>query len=248
MIAAERQGVIRVLPRLHHFPVTLSAYPYPIVYESLLAKGAAMTLPRRTLLLGLSALALSACVGGGGTFKTDYAPIPADVSRAWRLAEVRVDVPRTLTVSEAKTLLPDADIVWREDPSSGDRYDQVDKIVTDAITLGARGLRGSRPVIIAVTVSRFHALTFEAELRGPDWGVHNIDFTASVVDARTGEVLIAPTDIRAELPALSGDQMLEARRNGQTQKSMITNHLILTVQGWLGIGPDNRGEFTRQGN
>ncbi len=205
-----------------------------------------MSVSRRVALLGVSALVLTACVGGG-TFSTAYDPISASVSAAWRLAEVRVDVPRTLVVSEAKSLLPNADIVWREDPL-GDRYDQVDVIMTNAITRGAQGLRGARPVIIDVTVTRFHALTFEAEQRGQNWGVHNIDFTARVVDARTGEVLVPATAIRAELPALSGTQMREARRKGVTQKSMITNHVAKTVAGWLGIGPDNRGEFTRQGN
>lgn len=205
-----------------------------------------MSVTRRAAFLGVSALFLTACVGGG-TFKTDYTPLSADVSRAWRLAEVRVDVPRTLVVSEAKSLLPNADIVWREDPL-GDRYDQVDRIMTDAVTRGAQGLRGGRPVIIDVTVTRFHALTFEAEQRGQNWGVHNVDFTARVLDARTGEVLVPATAIRAELPALSGTQMREARRKGVTQKSMISNHVAKTVAGWLGIGPDNRGEFSRQGN
>ncbi len=206
-----------------------------------------MSLPRRAALFGLTAILLSACVGGGGSFKTEYDPLGADVTRAWRLAEVRVDVPKTLSVSEAKSLLPNADIVWREDPL-GDRHAQVDAIMTNAITLGARGLRGSRGVIIDVTVTRFHALTFEAELRDKNWGVHNVDFTARVVDASTGEVLVPTTLIRAELPALSGTQMREARRKGQSQRSMITNHVARTVSGWLGIGPDNRGEFSRQGN
>ena len=206
-----------------------------------------MSVSRRAALLGASAALLSACVGGGGSFKTDYAPLSPEVSRGWRLAEVRVDVPRSLTVSEAKSLLPSADIVWREDPL-GDRHAQVDKIMTDAITRGTDGLRGPRAVIIDVTVTRFHALTFEAETRPQNWGVHNINFNATVLDARTGEVLVPQTAIRAELPAYSGTQMREARRQGQTQKSMITNHVAKTVAGWLGTGPDNRGEFSRQGN
>lgn len=206
-----------------------------------------LSLSRRAALVGLSALFLSACVGGGGNFKTEYNPLPASTTSGWRLADVRVTVPKTLTVSEAKSLLPNADIVWREDPL-GDRYAQVAKIMDDAITRGAQGLRGSRPVFIDVTVTRFHALTFEAEQRGSNWGVHNIKFTAQVVDARTGEVLLPATDIRAELPALSGNQMREARRQGVTQKSMITNHVAKTVAGWLGIGPDNRTSFSRQGN
>jgi hypothetical protein len=205
-----------------------------------------MSVTRRAALLGVTAVLLSACVGGG-TFETAYEPLPADVARSWRVADVRVDVPRSLTVSEAKSLLPNADIVWREDPA-GDRYAQVAKIMDDAVTRGASGLRGSRPVVIDVKVTRFHALTFEAEQRGQNWGVHNIQFVAQVSDARTGEVLVPATDIRAELPALSGDQMRAARQKGVTQKSMITNHVAKTVAGWLGTGPDNRGEFSRQGN
>jgi hypothetical protein len=205
-----------------------------------------MSVTRRAALLGVTAVLLSACVGGG-TFETAYEPLPADVARSWRVADVRVDVPRSLTVSEAKSLLPNADIVWREDPA-GDRYAQVAKIMDDAVTRGASGLRGSRPVVIDVKVTRFHALTFEAEQRGQNWGVHNIQFVAQVSDARTGEVLVPASTIRAELPALSGDQMRAARQKGVTQKSMITNHVAKTVAGWLGTGPDNRGEFSRQGN
>ena len=206
-----------------------------------------MTLTRRSTLLGLSALLLSACVGGGGKFETDYTPVPADLAKSWRLAEVRVSVPKTLVVSEAKSLLPKADIVWREDPL-GDRHAQVGKIIETAVLRGAQGLRGSRPVIIAITVTRFHALTYEAELSNSDWGVHNVDFTAQVLDARTGEVLLPATAIRAETPAWSGARMKEVRKKGITQKSMITNHVAATVAGWLGLGPDNRGSFSRQGN
>ncbi|OYW58386.1 MAG: hypothetical protein B7Z31_07820 [Rhodobacterales bacterium 12-65-15] len=195
----------------------------------------------------VSATLVTGCVGGGGTFQTTYTPVAPDLARGWKLAEVRVTVPRTLVVSEAKTLLPDADIVWREDPA-GDRYDQVATIMDAAITQGARGLSGKRPVIIDVTVTRFHALTYEAELRGESWGVHNIDFTAEVVDASTGAVLLAETLIRAELPALSGQEMKAARARGETQKSQITAHVARTVAGWLGLGPDNRGEFSRRGN
>lgn len=206
-----------------------------------------MTLTRRSTLLGLSALLMSACVGGGGKFETDYTPVPADLAKSWRLAEVRVSVPQTLVVSEAKTLLPRADIVWREDPL-GDRHAQVGKIIQAAVLRGAQGLRGSRPVIIDITVTRFHALTFEAELSNHDWGVHNIDLIAQVVDARSGAVLLPATKIRAETPAWSGERMKAARRKGITQKSMITNHVAATIAGWLGLGPDNRGSFTRQGD
>ena len=205
-----------------------------------------MTLTRRLALIGLTSTLLAACVGGG-TFKTEYDPVPANLAKTWRLAEVRVSVPQSLVVSEAKTLLPTADIVWREDPM-GDRHAQVGKIIQTAVLRGAQGWRGSRPVIISVTVTRFHALTYEAELSSSDWGVHNVDFIAEVVDARTGAVLLPATKIRAETPAWSGARMKAARAKGVTQKSMITNHVAATVAGWLGLGPDNRGTFSRKGN
>ena len=204
-----------------------------------------LILTRRRALLGLSALFLSACVGG--SFETAYDPVPATLAQTWRLAEVRVSVPKSLTVSEAKSLLPNADIVWREDPL-GDRHAQVGKIIQNAVLRGAQGLRGARPVIVDITVTRFHALTYEAELSNSDWGVHNVDFIAKVVDARTGEVLLPATTIRAETPAYSGARMKAARAKGITQKSMITNHVAATIAGWLGLGPDNRGSFSRQGN
>ena len=206
-----------------------------------------MSLTRRAALLGLSSLALAACVGPGASFRTEYTQVPPVLAAGWKLGDVQVSVPRTLTVSEAKTYLPTADIVWREDPM-GDRYAQVEAIIEAAVRRGAAGLSGGRRVIIGVTVTRFHALTFEAEQRFENAGVHNIRLVAQVADAATGEVLVPPTPIRAELPALSGKAMREARRKGQSQKSMITDHVAKTVAGWLGLGPDVRGSFSRQGN
>ena len=205
-------------------------------------------LSRRVFLaLGASA-ALLAVAGCQTSFATSYAaPVGADVSRGWRVADVRVSVPDTLRVSEAKTILPAADIVWREDPP-GDRRAQVGRIVGDAARAAAAPLRGGRPVVLDITLRRFHALTFEAEtrLRG-GIGVHDIRFAATVRDARTGEVLAGPEEINADLPAFSGVQMVELRLQGQTQKSQISAHLRKVFAGWLGIGPDVRASFNRIG-
>jgi hypothetical protein len=206
-----------------------------------------MIVTRRAATLGLGAAFLAAS-GCASTFRTFYdSGVPPEVSRGWRIADVRVAVPATLSVSEAKTLLPKADIVWREDPE-GDRRAQVAAIVETAARQGGSGLRGSRAVILDITVSRFHALTFEAERRMSNAGVHNIDFTIQVVDASSGQVLAGPDAIEAALPALSGAAMVEARRQGQTQKSQITAHLRATIAGWLGAGPDARRSFSRMGN
>jgi hypothetical protein len=199
----------------------------------------------RVLLAGpVLALALAGC---SPSFRTYYAaPVAAEASQSWALADVTVDVPAALTVSEAKTFLPRADIVWREG-AVGNRKQQVAEIVAAAVRAGAEGLPGDRPVRIAITLQRFHALTFEAERRLTYSGVHDIEFYATVIDAKTGETLFGPDFIEASLPALAGTPMIEARLRGESQRSQITTHVTRVIQGWLGLGPDPRSTFTRLG-
>lgn len=202
---------------------------------------------RRGVLCAIIAAAavLSGC--GAGAFRTYYeTPVAAEVSRGWRVVDVAVEVPRTLVVSEQRSLLPSGDIVWREDPP-GDRHAQVAAIIGTAATQGVQGLNGARAVRLGLTVTRFHALTFEAETRLSNAGVHNIDFVAVVTDARTGEVLAGPETIEAAFPALAGADMRAARARGETQKSQIIDHVRRTIAGWLGAGPDNRARFSRAG-
>jgi hypothetical protein len=198
------------------------------------------------VLAGMS-LALGGCVGVK-TFQTYYdSPVPANVARNWHMADVNVTVPETLSVSEEHTYEPKADIVWREDPL-GDRRAQVAALMKKAIARGGDGLNGPRAVRFDVTMARFHALTFEAEaLNFPGIGVHNIDFTIRVVDARTGAVLAGPTVIDAAMPALTGAEMIKARVRGESQRSQISAHVAATIAGWLGIGPDQRDSFVRSG-
>lgn len=201
------------------------------------------TLSRR-LFLALSAGLLAACAP---KFETSYStPVTAEVAQGWTVSDVSVTVPDTLSVSEARTIFPRADIVWREDPP-GDRRAQVGQIVGDAARSATAGLKGPRKVRLLLTLERFHALTFEAETRLSNAGVHNIDFVAEVVDAASGERLAGPDDVKASLPALSGVEMVAARARGESQKSQITAHLVAVFQGWFGLGPDPRGSFTRLG-
>lgn len=192
-------------------------------------------------------MGLGGCIGNQ-TFRTDFdAPISADVSRGWHVVSVDVTVPKSLTVSEELTYEPFADIVWREDKGT-DRHAQVQKIMQDAVARGASGLTGGVPVRLQVTVTRFHAMTFEAEaIEMGNIGVHNVNFIIRVVDARTGAVLAGPTDIDAAFPAKTGGEMSVARAHGETQKSQIEAHVAETIAAWLGIGPDNRGSFVRTG-
>lgn len=206
-----------------------------------------MVMTRRASALFVVA-SLTFLAGCAATYRTSYeAGVAADVSRGWRVADVRVDVPEELSVSEARTYVPAADIVWREDPP-GNRRAQVAVIVQAAARQGAASLKGPRPVVLDITVTRFHALTFEAEQLLSNAGVHNIDFTIQVVDAATGTILAGPEDIEAALPALSGVPMVQARIAGQTQKSQITAHLSTTIAAWLGVGPDPRRTFRRLGD
>jgi hypothetical protein len=197
---------------------------------------------RRAVLAGLL-LSLAGC----SQFRTYYeTPVAAAESADWHLIDVHVNVPETLSVSEAKRILPVADIVWREDPD-GDRKAQVAKILADATRVGAGGLKGPRGVTIVLVVKRFHAVSFEAERKLSHAGVHNIDFSAVVIDAKTGAALFGPEAIDASLPAMSGDEMVRARLRGESQKSQISAHVAQAIAGWLGIGPDVRGTFRRLG-
>lgn len=196
--------------------------------------------------ISAAALVLAGC--GGGTFRTYYeAHVTAEQSRSWRVTDVIVSVPASLKVSEERTYVPRADIVWREDPL-GDRRAQVGAIVKNAALRAASELKGSRPVRLEISVSRFHAMTFEAEALNIGAGVHNIDFTVRAVDVRTGKVLAGPEAIEASFPAVSGTEMIEARLRGESQKLQIMAQLINVVAGWLGIGPDPRRTFVRAGS
>lgn len=195
---------------------------------------------RRSAFVLVLAVALAGC---GGSFRTYYdAPVPAE---DWRVAAVEVTVPRTLSVSEAEVFVPRADIVWREDPA-GDRYAQVAALMHEAVTRGAAGLKGARPVRLEVTLTRFHAMTFLAETRAPA-GVHDVEFDIVARDARTGEVLAGPEHVEASFPAMTGAAMARARLEGQSQKSQISDHVARTIAGWLGAGPDVRTTFSSVG-
>lgn len=205
-----------------------------------------MPLSRRFFLMSACALPLIGCAS---TYYTTFPEqLAAQVTRGWHVTLVQVDVPQSLTVSEAHVLIPRADIVWREDLITGDRHQQVAVIMHDAVAAGARSLRGPLAVVLQVRVTRFHALSFEAEIQLANAGVHNIQFDITAVEARTGKVLAGPTHITADSPAWSGDKMLQLRAQGVTQKSEITGHVAATVAAWLGSGPDNRGSFTRLGD
>ena len=191
--------------------------------------------------------ALLVAVSGCGRWVTDYrAKINPVVTPYFDVTGIEVDVPYTLTTSEERIPAPDADIVWQE-PFSGDRHKQVAAIFTEAAEIGTKKLNGPRKVTLKIEVKRFHALTEFARVWAENSGVHHIIFTAQFLDAKTDEPLFDPIPIQADLIAYSGRQSERARAAGETQQVRITRHLAQTIDGWVGTGPDNRGDFWRFG-
>jgi len=201
---------------------------------------------RRFVFLGLAGFGLAGC-SGGDQWATEYADlIDPNVSKNWRIANIDVRVPESLSVSEANSFAPDADIVWREEPLAN-RHQQVDRIITRAAQIGSGQLTGARAVNLVVQVSEFHALTQKARTTLQNSGVHNITFTAQVLDAKTGVELTPVDTIRADLVGFSGAQAVEAVKQGQTQRVRIIAHVSQVIAGWLGHGPDVRSTFSRNG-
>ncbi|MCV6591369.1 MAG: hypothetical protein OIF48_00335 [Silicimonas sp.] len=198
---------------------------------------------RRTLLLGGAALFLAGCSGG---WEVDYEDgVDLSTSQNWKVTNVTVAVPKSLTVSNADTYAPNADIVWHGEPF-GDRRAQVARLVDEGITKGSAGLKGKRPVTIAVEVKRFHAVTPRSVARAPG-AVHNIRYITQVIDNATGAKLTTAESVDADLEAYVGAAAVTAALNGDTQRVRIVNHLARVTRGWLGTGPDQRRTFSGVG-
>lgn len=190
-----------------------------------------MKFMRKLALVG-AALSLAACSGGTvsraqmenmGLLKAEdatFAPVPLNPS--YRVAKVDVTVPASLVNTEENSYKPAVDIIWREDPI-GDRHAQVDKIMTDALVSGTSGLKGVRPVVLDVTMLKFHALT--QRTRYSIGGTHHIIFALRVRDAKTGAVVEPVRVIETEFEAFGGDKAIAAEQQGLTQKVRITQHV-----------------------
>ena len=138
------------------------------------------------------------------------------------VVDVFVNVPEYLVVSEADVYLPQADIVWREDPI-GDRREQVKTIMQNAITLGTAPLNGSQKVIISVRMNMFHAITEKA--RNSVGGKHNVQFDYVLLDAETKQPITGVRNVDASLKAFGGSRAYRAMRRGETQKVRISRHV-----------------------
>ncbi|MEO8530586.1 MAG: DUF6778 family protein [Deltaproteobacteria bacterium] len=155
----------------------------------------------------------------------------ADTTAAnYEVTKLWVLVPDFLRVSEANNYLPNADIVWRGDPP-GDRYKQVDDLVTNAMETGVANMHGAQKVEVVVQISRFHALTERA--RADVGGYFGIQFYLSVRDPITHQPIRPDVWIDATKEALGGRAAIVQELAGSTQKVIITEHLERMIRAAL---------------
>ena len=144
------------------------------------------------------------------------------MTRSYDLRELRFSAREGLVVSEANNFYPTVDIVWRGDPA-GPRIPQIGAMFQEAARRNRSVLNGSTPVIVDITLIRFHGVTDRT--RSSIGGVYNIIFELSVRDARTGAVIEPPRRVVGNLSAPGGAQAREQDRIGQTQKVRVTDFL-----------------------
>lgn len=185
--------------------------------------------PSKFMALGALAALLSACstadsVTRNTTFANEgvAASVAPQIVRDYTLHSIRFAVPEDMTVSEANSYYPIADIVWRGDPL-GNRAEQIADIFQTSIRAAGDSLTGSVPVTVDVQLARFHSLT--ERTRFSVGGVHSIKFDLTVRHAETGHILEPTRRIDGDLAALGGYAAMAADNAGQTQKVRITTHL-----------------------
>lgn len=202
--------------------------------------GVVMTVKIKVLLalgvtLGLSACASNAPAtrldtGSALTIASNGGPTPQRLpsgptvlAAKYAVQGIEVVVPRSLKVSEANGFKPRADIVWHGDPY-GDRYAQVQALVAEAASETIAPMTEGRPVMVQLTLTRFHALTEKA--RYTFGGMHEMRFDMTVRDAATGEVLEGPRLIVADIRASGGAQAIAEEQAGRTQKVVVIERLV----------------------
>lgn len=154
-------------------------------------------------------------------------PGVAVLAPKYTVAELRVNVPRSLKVSEANTFLPAADIVWRGEPLA-DRYAQVAQIFNDGMLAGTQGMARGPAVVVEVEVTRFHCLT--EKTRFTVGGNHAIQFILTVRDAATGAVLEGPRPVIADVKASGGVAAIAEDQAGRTQRVVVVERIAQVIR------------------
>lgn len=149
-------------------------------------------------------------------------PAPA----SYDIEAIRIAVPRSLTVSEANTFKPRADIVWRGE-ALGDRHAQVSAIFQEAMTAGTADAQQGQKVDLDIEVTRFHALT--EKTRYTFGGMHEMRFVLTLRDSATGQVLDGPREIVADIKASGGSAAIAEEQAGLTQRVVTVARLAQVI-------------------
>ena len=157
---------------------------------------------------------------------TQISAEPIYIQPDFKVSKINVLVPETLTVSEANSYKPNADIVWRGD-AYGDRYKQVQAVMEAGLNTGAKALDGSQDVIVDVQVVQFHAQT--EKVRYTFGGKHDIVFAMTVRDSQTGATIVPTRLIDATFDGLGGIAAVNAEKAGVTQKVRIVERLAEVI-------------------
>ena len=196
-----------------------------------------------SFLLGVSAIFLCAnsVSAQGSLWRTYYnAPISTFETNRWSVDNIDVKIHPNARVSGGG-----ANIVWTG-KGTGNTASKVSSIMKAATTLGTSKLRGRRKVGVDIVIHDFKSPTSRIRrMERTDIGVHHINFSISIVDLKSGGLLLAPTIIEADLEALTGSFAKAFAAQRQDQKARVTQHLASVVQGFLGQGPDPRRNFER---
>lgn len=157
---------------------------------------------------------------------TQIAAEPIYIQPDFKVSKINVLVPQTLTVSEANTYRPNADIVWRGD-AYGNRYEQVQAVLETGLETGAAAFDGAQEVIVDVQLVQFHAQT--EKVRYTFGGKHDIVFAMTIRDAETGATIVPTRLVDATFDALGGIAAVNAEKAGVTQKVRIVERLAEVI-------------------
>lgn len=154
-----------------------------------------------------------------------------DAGPVYALGKLSVVVPESLTVSEANSLIPAADIVWRGD-AYGDRREQIKAIF--AAAADAADVKDGQPVDATVQVVRFHGLTEKA--RFVTGGNYAIYFRLTLTDPRTGAEIAPPRLIHADMPMFGSSRHVLNDPLAGGEKAVVTRFLARQIG--LALGHD----------
>lgn len=186
-----------------------------------------MKIFRILALLGLTSFSAACSMDSGvasrnAPLEGGFAQGGVAYTRDYAVRDIRVTVPEELTVSEANSYKPRADIVWRGD-AYGNRHQQIAAMFETAAERGAERKRGNTPVIVDVELTRFHGLTEKTRFSfGGDYDIH---YVITVRNANSGEVIEPARLVAHSLDGPGGDRAMELERAGQTEKVRVVDFM-----------------------